>query len=315
MAKNAKIWIILGAVVLVAAIVIVLVIVFTQPKKTESYRTIQIYESEGTVTVDRENVGSLRAYANMRLQSGDVLTVGTDSHAYLKLDSDKYILAEAETVVEIIAEGTPEESKTTINLVKGAIVNRIDTALNENSSYEVNVSNSTMAIRGTWVWIGYPKNLSDRIDIAVMEGTVETVLKDGSGEKLPGSSRTFVAGKQIGIGTESKNGVYLEEKSTDLRELSKEALEFMDKSAEENGEKYGFDRAELQQIIQEKKEVRKIYTVTFMVGDTVFAVYRVEEGDKVVCPEIQPTENGSWKYQFDQPVEGDLCDVRLFRSL
>ncbi|MBP5294570.1 MAG: FecR domain-containing protein, partial [Lachnospiraceae bacterium] len=196
--KNAKIWIILGAVVLVAAIAIVLVIVFTQPKKTESYRTIQIYDSEGSVTVDRENVGNLRAYANMRLQSGDVLTVGTDSHAYLKLDSDKYILAEEETVIEIIAEGTPEASRTTINLVQGAIVNRIDTVLNENSSYEVNASNSTMAIRGTLVRVSLKAKVEapaqKEVSVSVFEGAVETGIKDASVNTTDGTARTVNAG-------------------------------------------------------------------------------------------------------------------------
>ena len=310
MVKNAKLWIILGAVVLVAAVTIVLVIVLSQPKKAESYRIIQIYNSEGIVTVDRENVGQLKAYPNMRLQSGDVLTVGTESRVYLKLDSDKYILAEPETVVEIIAEGTPEASKTTINLVKGTIVNRVDSKLNENSSYEINASNSTMAIRGTMVMVSCSGNddVTAHVKVDVFEGEVE--MRPFQAPSTTKEFQKIRAGEGAEIVIKDSMEAQVEKRaSADPRILTAGILQFMLTSAQEDSQKYQFDQNMLEEAIQEKTGKAQTSDVTFTVEGTIFAVVRVKKGEKVVCPTIQPTPNGHWKFDFDQPIENDTTII------
>ena len=65
----------------------------------------------------------------------------------LKLDDDKYILVEENSILTIVAEGTKEDSKTAIHLEQGAITNEIQNKLNPNSSYEVTTPNSVMAVR------------------------------------------------------------------------------------------------------------------------------------------------------------------------
>ena len=311
MVKNAKLWIILGAIVLVAAVTIVLVIVLSQPKKAESYRIIQIYNSEGIVTVDRENVGQLKAYPNMRLQSGDVLTVGAESRAYLKLDSDKYILAEPETVVEIIAEGTPEASKTTINLVKGTIVNRVDSKLNENSSYEINASNSTMAIRGTMVMVSYlGDDVTAHVKVDVFEGEVEARPFNPNIPNSDIEAHKIRAGEGAEIVIKDSMEAQVEKRaSADLRTLTAGILQFMLTSAQEDSQKYQFDQNMLEEAIQEKTGKAETSEVTFTVEGTIFAVVRVKKGEKVVCPTIQPTPNGHWKFDFDQPIENDITII------
>ena len=91
-------------------------------KKQEEYRQIQVYEIEGTVTVERQG-SSMEAYHNMQLQSGDFVETTTNSYVQLKLDEDKYILLEPETKISLQATGNSADSNTAIFLEKGAIVN------------------------------------------------------------------------------------------------------------------------------------------------------------------------------------------------
>ena len=43
----------------------------------------------------------------------------------LSLDSDKYLTLDPSTVLELIAEGTEQDSKTTVNLRSGGVLNEI----------------------------------------------------------------------------------------------------------------------------------------------------------------------------------------------
>lgn len=114
----------------------------------ETYRTIQIYQLDGEAEVTR-NGKTMTPYVNMMLENGDKVTTMEGCHLYARLDGDKFILAEPETVFTLEATGTAQNSKTRIILEAGAVVNRITEPLSEDSSYEVSTPNSTMAVRGT----------------------------------------------------------------------------------------------------------------------------------------------------------------------
>lgn len=105
--------------------------------KNDAYRSISVYKLTGSADVDRENTGKLFAYVNMQLISKDKVSTAKQTELYLKLDDDKYIMAESDTQFNIVAEGTKKNSKTKIELKKGSIVNRIDNKLEEGASYEV----------------------------------------------------------------------------------------------------------------------------------------------------------------------------------
>ena len=117
--------------------------------REDAYRVLKVFELTGSATVSREAAGDLDAYVGMNLESGDTLTVGEDSIMRLSLDNDKYILLDSGTVLELIAAGTPNDSRTVINLKEGTILNEITNSLSANSSYEVNTPKATMAVRGT----------------------------------------------------------------------------------------------------------------------------------------------------------------------
>ena len=170
---------------LMAIVLIILGMLFLVAcgKKEEDYRQIQVYKIDGTATVARQG-SNMDAYENMQLQSGDIIETIKDSYLQLKLDEDKYILVEPESKISLQATGNSIDSKTSIYLEKGAIVNQLDNPLSEDSSYEVTTPNSTMAVRGTTfrVEITIDEKGESHAKVAVYGGKVECnlVFPDGT---------------------------------------------------------------------------------------------------------------------------------------
>lgn len=129
-----KVKIIIAACAVAAAAVVGTVIILNSE---EAYRVIKVFELNGSAVVTRENTGDIDAYAGMNLESGDVLSVEESSTLRISLDSDKYILLDGGTVLELIAHGTAADSRTVIDLREGTILNEIKNSLSANSSYEV----------------------------------------------------------------------------------------------------------------------------------------------------------------------------------
>lgn len=152
--------------------------------KGEAYRSIMVYQVEGNATITRASVGEMEAYENLMLQSGDSVAVASESSLRLKLDDDKYLLAEQDTRMNIVAEGDGENAKTYIDLEQGSVTSEIQNKLGQNASYEVNTPNSIMAVRGTIFRVETAKSESgdDDTRLSVFEGTVSvrTVKPDGT---------------------------------------------------------------------------------------------------------------------------------------
>lgn len=178
-----KVWVMIGAVLAAAAAVIVACVVLTGGKN-EAYRSILVYQVNGHATITRERVGVMKAYENLMLQSGDAVAVASGSSLRLKLDDDKYILAEQDTLMNIVAEGDAEDSKTYIDLQKGSVTSEIQNKLKEGATYEVNTPNSIMAVRGTIfrVDVELDADGNPNTKLTVLQGTVATkaVLADGT---------------------------------------------------------------------------------------------------------------------------------------
>lgn len=117
--------------------------------KEEAFRSIMVYDVEGTAVIERESVGNMDAVENLYLESGDRVSVAPDSGMRMKLDDDKYVMAEADTIFSVEAEGNEADSKTRICLEHGAITNEIQHPLSAGSQYETSTPNSVMAVRGT----------------------------------------------------------------------------------------------------------------------------------------------------------------------
>ena len=199
---NKKTWVMVGAV-LAAVVAAVAGFVILKGGKQESYRSIMVYQVNGSASITRERVGAMDAYENLMLLSGDIVEVAQDSNIRLKLDDDKYLLAEPDTVLCIRAEGDADNSKTYIDLQKGSVTNEIQNKLGSGSSYEVNTPNSIMAVRGTVFRVALAQGKDGEFEtkIDVFDGAVKVnpVLPDGT---VLEAEAAVEAGKEITIGAE-----------------------------------------------------------------------------------------------------------------
>lgn len=177
-----KAGIVIGAVL--AAVVVVVGCVALMGGKKEAYRSIMVYQVNGSATITRERVGDMAAYENLMLQSGDSVSVAPESSMRLKLDDDKYLLAEQDTLMNIVADGDDDDAKTYIDLKQGSVTSEIQNKLGPNASYEVNTPNSIMAVRGTIfrVEVGIDEGGNVNTKLTVFQGTVSarTVAPDGT---------------------------------------------------------------------------------------------------------------------------------------
>lgn len=182
---NKKTIICIGAVA-VAAVAAVLILLFN---REEAYRSILVYDVEGSAVIERAGVGNMDAVENLYLESGDRVSVAPDSGMRMKLDDDKYVMAEADTIFSVEAQGSEADSKTRICLEQGAITNEIQHPLSEGSQYETSTPNSVMAVRGTIyrVELFVDENGETSTKLCCFQGKVGTkpILPDGTyGEEV-----------------------------------------------------------------------------------------------------------------------------------
>lgn len=224
-----KTWVKYGAAIMGLLIVSALIISFGM-KKEESYRDIKVMSIKGTATVERASVGSLDAYEDMKLESGDRLSVDSSSSLILSMDDNKYAMLEPGSSLTLEADGTRENSRTIIHLKSGAVMNYLSEKLSEKSSYEVTVPNSTMAVRGTVfrVAIVYDEDGDSYTTVQVFDGIVgcRLVFPDGT---ISEEEVQLAPGKEVLIHGDTEISEYVGDKGHDIdyTTLNRETLEFL----------------------------------------------------------------------------------------
>lgn len=248
--KSAKIVIvIIGLAVLAAGI---LLTIHFLTKKTDSYRSILIYQLEGKAEIEREGKGTIAAASNLYLESGDKVKLDPNSSMRLKLDDDKYIMVEENSILSIRAEGSDKDSKTSITLEQGAVTNEIQNKLNGDSAYEVNSPNSIMAVRGTiFRTEGYIDDTGkQRTKISTFNGTVafQPVAPDGTKKE----EILVEEGKESVIQSTQDGIQYLKNPSAiDFSELPSQTLHFLQDRMKDGSPITGITLDDLQKLIQE----------------------------------------------------------------
>lgn len=250
--------------------------------KEETYRVIQVYEIDGTAQVTREDIGQMDAYVNMQLQSNDQADTGSDSYVQMKMDEDKYLLMEPDTSIRIEATGNETDSKTKIVLTKGAIVNRIEKKLSEDSSYEVETPNSTMAVRGTQfrVAISEPDENGDvYTTLEVYDGSVESVINETNPDgSVTQKKVTVTAGKKVLIRGTLEDAEYVGEAQDVVYDYDNPVLNFI-----------GYIDNEPEST-EEVSSVEEIETTSEMVTEEEETVTVTEEQTEVVPEETQTVQ-------------------------
>ncbi len=292
----------IAAAVVLVAVGIAAFFVF----KEKTYRIVKIFEVEGKTIVTRDKKGDIDAYQNMILESGDTVYV-QQGKTVLKLDDDKFVYAEETSKFSLVAKGNKKDSKTSINLIEGAITNDIQNKLSNNSSYEINTQNSNMAVKGTTyrvhTYIGDDGVLYTKV--SVFGGAVSTrlIYSDGT---VSDEEVMVENGKEVIIYENDVETDYLSEpKDIDYSDLPADVLEILiDKL--KNGE------IELDISIEELQDIYDYiiengsHTVTFMYGGTVFGTQSVEHEGYATVPGLVPAQSGNWDYDFNEPVTEDI---------
>lgn len=301
MNKNLKI-----VIPLILVIVIGIVAALFFFNKEEGYRSIQVYQVNGDVTLERENVGLMDAYENLNLISGDALETFLESFLRLKLDEDKYVLVEQESQIEIYATGDEKSSKTDIRLEKGAVTVEVENKLNDDSSFEVTTPNAVMAIRGTVFRISadVDENGEPITRITIFEGAV-TVQKKTEDGTLSEEIR-IESGKEAIIYEENNEEILVVLDEIDETQLPKEVLEFLQEETVRDNHEIIYSDEEIIELLEKLENPRtEIYTVTFMYNGTVFGTQEIKEGELASKPTLKPAPTGSWNYDFSKPITED----------
>lgn len=295
------------AAAVVAALVITLIAVFN---KEEAYRVIKVMEIDGTAVVDRENVGELQAYSGMTLQSGDKLSVASNSMLVLQMDDDKYAYVEQDSILTMVAEGTSRDSKTVIELERGAITSHVENKLNDSSSYEVHTQNSVMAVRGTVyrVNICEPAQLGNDggepiVQLSVWDGEVLATLIHPNGET--GAEKTVSAGQSAAVGSDASGSFFLSDADLSKLPIPEEDMQVLKALQDiiEREDNLSVTKEELAEMV-EILENEGICDVYFYADGKLFGVQQVQFGECPQKPGLSPSDSGAWNIDFDKPVTG-----------
>ncbi len=295
------------AAVVIAVIVVVLLVIFN---KEEAYRVIKVLEIDGTAVVDRESVGELQVYAGMTLQSGDELSVSSNSQLVLQMDDDKYAYIEQNSVLSMEAEGTSRDSKTLIRLERGALTCHVENKLSSSSSYEVHTQNSVMAVRGTVFRVAvceatHSEQSGDEpvIQVEVWDGEVLVTLIHADGAK--GAEQTVLAGQSAAIGSDGANSFFLSDTELEKLPVSTEDMQVLKAlqdilAREDNLSVTPEEVADMIEIL-EKSGVCDVY---FYADGKLFGVQEVKIGDCPKKPGLLPSASGAWNIDFNKPITG-----------
>lgn len=238
------------------AIVAIVLVVGHFIKRQDSYRSILIYELEGSADIEREGSGNIRAAEDLYLESGDRLTVADNSSVRLKLDDDKYVMAEENSVLSVEAVGNEADSRTKIQLEQGAVTNEIQNPLSTDSEYEVNSPNSVMAVRGTIFRVETEVDADEEVStkVSVFSGKVSmgALLEDGT----IGDEILIGAGEEAAcIGNVISGSVMTDPAAIDYQSFPLQTLNLLLELAERDAPLEGISAEELGEFVAEAEGI------------------------------------------------------------
>lgn len=173
MMKNRK-YVIIGVVSILFIIAIVLIASISNEEQ-EVVQRIEVTEITGDALLQRGEIDDLELYAGMLLESGDVLTVGSDGYVRLLVDEDKYVYVSPNTTLQL----EPAQDSMELVLLEGTIINEIMVDLQEEESYEVTTPNASLSVRGTTFAVEvYKVGELYYTNMTTLEGTVTSYLVD-----------------------------------------------------------------------------------------------------------------------------------------
>lgn len=162
-----KITILVLSVAVVAAVAVVAGILLT--RNDYLAKTMRLLRVEGTVNIEDQKGGTKPVADNVRFQSGDALSTGSDGVASVGLDDKKIVTLNNDSRAEFVKNGKHLELK----LTKGALFFNVTEKLRSDEKFEIKTSTMTAGIKGTSGIVYYDESDDRRETIAVTDGAVE----------------------------------------------------------------------------------------------------------------------------------------------
>ena len=173
--------------------------------ETAAAATLRLEKAEGTVTVSTAAGRTVSTTDGMRLYSGYVLETGTDSYAYVSLDSTKAVKLDASSRGEVSKSGKKLELKA----VSGKLFFNVTAPVKEDESLNIRTSTMVTGVRGTAGWVEVLDRSVSRIHL--LEGTLTVTAAEPSTGEL---RRTVITGGQTA--TAAVNGAFRPGQQTSL---------------------------------------------------------------------------------------------------
>lgn len=180
--------------------------------ETAAAATLRLEKAEGTVTVSTAAGRTVSTTDGMRLYSGYVLETGTDSYAYVSLDSTKAVKLDASSRGEVSKSGKKLELKA----VSGKLFFNVTAPVKEDESLNIRTSTMVTGVRGTAGWVEVLDRSVSRIHL--LEGTLTVTAAEPSTGEL---RRTVITGGQTAtaaVNGASRPGQQASLTVTELRE-------------------------------------------------------------------------------------------------
>ena len=130
---------------------------------------MRLLHSEGTVTIENAKGGTKPVSENLKFQSGDAVSTGTDGVVSVGLDDTKIVTLENNSRAEFIQNGKNLELK----LTKGAVFFNVTQKLRDDEKFEIKTATMTAGIRGTSGYVYYDENAGGKETITLTDGSVE----------------------------------------------------------------------------------------------------------------------------------------------
>ncbi|MCR5615240.1 MAG: InlB B-repeat-containing protein [Saccharofermentans sp.] len=151
MSKKEKIVVSSIAVVIVLAVAATIAVIANNRYLATTMRLLRV---EGTVNIE-DSTGEIKPVIdNIRFESGDALSTGSDGLASVGLDDTKIVTLENDSRVEFTKQGKQLE----LNLTQGALFFEVTEKLADDETYEIKTSNMTVGIRGTSGYVYYSES-------------------------------------------------------------------------------------------------------------------------------------------------------------
>ncbi len=131
--------------------------------------TMRLLRVEGTVSIEDSEGNSKPVIDNIRFESGDALTTGSDGLASVGLDDTKIVTLQNDSRAEFTKKGKKLELK----LTKGAVFFEVTEKLDDDESFEIKTSTMVVGIRGTSGYVFYDED--GREALIITDGKVQVI--------------------------------------------------------------------------------------------------------------------------------------------